>query len=208
MYLARPLGGSRLTSGAIRPGGMFRLRPRVHMQFFDRNIIKTRWPRFNRDPLMHAGNLVMRIARQSIRRRKGPSPPGSPPHRHARTPDTRYGRARYSKRGRRIGRTDPFQQIFSLPYRFGTSVIVGMVGYTRTAVPVPGLQEEGGIARRKVFTNLGQQRKKSGQWGKQRRKYGAKMVRYPKRAFMQPALMRARQRLPRLWFNSLGHSRM
>jgi hypothetical protein len=148
----------------------------------------------------------MRIARQSIKRRKGPSPAGTPPHRHARTPDTKYGKARVNKRGRRIGRTDPFQQIFSLPYHFGTSVIVGMVGYTRTKMPVPGLQEHGGSARRRVFSNLGQRRRKSGRFGRSRVTFKPAMVRYPKRAFMEPALMRARSKLPRLWFNSLGRS--
>lgn len=205
MYLARSLGGARLTAGSMRAGSMFRIRPKVRFTF-DRSIIKTRWPRFNRDPLMHAGNLVMKIARGSIRRRKGPSAPGSPPHSHANTPDSRYGKKRVGRKGRTVNRTAPFKQIFSVPYRFGTSVIVGMVGYTRTAIPVPGLQEHSGIARRKVFTNLGQQRKKNGQWGRNRIQFAPKMVRYPKRPFMEPALMRARQRLPRLWFNSLGRS--
>jgi hypothetical protein len=152
----------------------------------------------------------MQIARGSIKRRSGrkPSPVGTPPYSHTNTADSRYGKSHVTRGGRRIARTPPFKQIFSLPFRFGTSVIVGMVGYTRISNPVPGLHEHGGIARRKVFTNLGQRRLRSGQWGKSQITYRPKMVRYPKRPFMEPALQKARSRLPRLWFNSLGRSRM
>lgn len=84
--------------------------------------------------------------------------------------------------------------------------MVGMVGYRRVANPVPGLHEHSGWARRKVFTNIGQNRLKSGQFGRKRTIYKPKMVKYPQRPFMEPALMRARHKLPRLWFNSLGRS--
>src|SRR5687768_3314086 len=94
---------------------MFAVAPKVQLVYFDRSIIRTNWPRINRNPLMHAGNLVMRIARGSInrrmRRRGKPSRPGSPP----------YSRVQ--------GSPPPFKQIFSVPFRLGTSVAVGMVGY-------------------------------------------------------------------------------
>lgn len=208
MYIARSLGSARLTSGQAR---MFRVRYKFRIHFFDRSIIRTKWPKFNKDPLKHAGNLVMTIARQSIRRRAKrdrPSPPGTPPYSHAGTPDSRYGKKRTTRKGRTVNRTPPFKQIFSVPYRFGTSVIVGMVGYTRSSTPVPGLHEHGGYARRKVFTNMGQRRLQSGRWGRMKTSYKPQMVKYPQRPFMNPALMRARSRLPRLWFNSLSNSSM
>jgi hypothetical protein len=83
--------------------------------------------------------------------------------------------------------------------------MVGMVGYRKIGPAVPGLHEHGGTARRKVFTQLGQRRLKSGRYGKKATMFKSAMVHYPQRAFMMPALMRARRRLPKLWFNSLGY---
>jgi hypothetical protein len=191
-YISRPLSSSRFTSGLHQMRGAFRIRPKVQLVYFDRNIIKTRWPRFNRDPLMHAGNLVMRIARGSIRRRKRlrgkPSAPGQPPY------------------SRQPGSTPPFKQIFSVPFRLGTSVAVGMVGYHLGASgpAVPGLHEHGGSAFRFVFASGGQRRLKSGKMGKRITTYKRRSVRYPQRPFMWPALLRARARLPHLWLHSIS----
>jgi len=164
--------------------------------FFDRNVIRTRWPKFNKDPLQKAGNLVMRIARGSIRRRSlkrgKPSRPGTPPY------------------SRRPGTTPPFKMIFSIPFHLGTSVIVGMVGFNsggfNASKPVPGLHEHGGSARRYVFTNTGQRRsRRTGRFLKNRITYKTKMVKYPERPFMMPALKRARAVLPSLWVSSISH---
>jgi hypothetical protein len=189
MFIARPLSGARLTTGQARGGGLFRIKPKVRIHFFDRRIIRTRWRRFNRDPMLLAAAAVMRIARQSIRRRKkkNPSPIGTPPFSH------------------QSGAVPPFKQIYFKPLNFGTSAIVGMVGYTRQAAnPPPGLQEHGGYARRKVFARVGQRRLKSGRYGKMAYSYKPAMVKYPQRAFMFPALLRARSRLPHLWAGSFS----
>ena len=192
MYVARNLSAFRVTSGQARASGMFHIRPKMKIQFFDRSIIRTRW-RFNRDPLQKAGNLVMRIARGSIKRRKKlrgkPSSPGTPPY------------------SRQPGKTPPFKQIFSVPFRFGTSVIVGMVGYPQqSGPPVPGLHEHGGSAMRYVFANHGQRRMKSGRMGRKITSYKRRLVHYPQRAFMEPALMRARAKLPPMWMHSFSKS--
>lgn len=164
--------------------------PNFKMSWFDRDVIKTRWPKFNKNPLQHAGNLVMRIARGSIKRRtklRGkPSQAGTPPY------------------SRQPGSTPPFKQIFSVPFRFGTSVIIGMVGYGNPN-PAPGLQEHGGTAQRTVFTNLGRKRLKSGRMGRNRRSFKRQLVKYPQRPFMWPALMRAKAVLPGMWLNSISH---
>ncbi len=168
-------------------------RPSLKMSWFDRNVIKTRWPKFNKNPLQHAGNLVMRIARGSIKRRlklRGkPSAIGSPPY------------------SRQPGGTPPFKMIFSLPYRLGTAQAVGMVGFGGNAggdKPPPGLMEHGGVARRKIFTNLGRKRRQNGHFGKNRVQYKERTVKYPERPFMWPAVQKAKQILPGFWLNSVS----
>lgn len=173
---------------------MISTRVRFKIHYFDRNVIKTRWPRMNRDPLLHAGNLVMRIARGSIRRRikkRGkPSPAGSPPY------------------SRKPGSTPPFKQIFSVPNFIRTSVVVGMVGYGGNP-PVPGLHEQmegqGGTAQRFIFRKGSQRRLRSGRFGKRRVSYKRETVRYPRRPFMSPALTKAKARLPHMWAYSLSN---
>lgn len=200
MYIARSLSGARMGSSAylsgtrLRPiGGPFAIRPRMQIHFFDRSIIKTRWREINRDPLQSAGNLVRMIARGSIKRRKHkygkPSPAGSPP------------------RSRQPGTSPPFKQIYSVPFRLGTSVIVGMVGYGGIT-PVPGLHEHGGSAVRKVYTYGGQRRLKSGRMGKKISIYKPRMVHYPRRPFMEPALARAIAlgRFPQFWQASISRA--
>lgn len=188
-YIARRISGARMTTGQSRVGGLFQIKPKVKLHFFDRSIIRTRWRRFNRDPLMAAGALVMRIARNSIKRRKlggKPSQPGMPP------------------RSRQPGTLPPFKQIFFRPMYLGTSVVVGMVGYTRQNPP-PGLHEHGGYANRKVFSRVGQRRhKRTGRMGKIQYQYKPTMVKYPQRAFMFPALLRGKARLPNLWRGSIS----
>lgn len=191
MYIARSLGAFRVTGGQARASGIFHIRPKMQIHFFDRSIIRTRWPKFNSDPLQKAGNLIMRIARGSIKRRKDlrgkPSPAGQPP------------------RSRQPGHTPPFKQIFSVPFRLGTSVIVGMVGYGGTP-PVPGLHEHGGVAQRFVYRRQPQRRsKRTGQYLKKRISYKKEMVKYPQRAFMEPALLRAISlgRIPYFWQASI-----
>lgn len=171
---------------------MFTVAPKFKIQYFDRNVIRTRWPKFNKDPIKHAGNLVMKIARGLIKRGKPggkPRPPGQPP------------------KSRKPGSTPPFKMIFSVPFRLGTAVIVGMVGFGGFGggdLPPPGLQEHGGHAQRKVFIDHGRRRLKSGRYGKNRIQYKSKRVKYPRRPFMLPALMRARQVLPKMWQMSIS----
>lgn len=189
MYLIRPISSARLTAGRMRVGSMFSIKPKFKVHFFNRNVIRTNWGRINADPLQKAGVYVMRVARGSIKRRKKsrPSPAGTPPFSH------------------KAGKTPPFKMIYSVPFRLGTSVIVGMVGFGANPPP-PGLQEHGGSAQRKVFTNLGRKRLKSGRFGKKRFSYKRKLVKYPQRAFMEPALLRSRAVLPRFWQASIGRS--
>lgn len=157
----------------------------------DRSFLKRRWS-FNRGPLGRAGAYLMRIARTSIRRRKNRnkhSPIGTPPYSHA------------------PGRLPPFKQIFFLPDNLNMRVFIGMVGYGGMGPPVPGLQEHGGPARRKVYRIMGRRSLKrifkNPRQGAIIRKKVTEGVLYPKRPFMQPALMKTIPVLPKFWANSL-----
>jgi hypothetical protein len=178
----------------------WKTRSNVHVQLdFDRNVIHTNWNRINRSPLQYAGVLVMREARQSIRRRKNrelASIPGTPPYSHVE------------------GRIPPFKQIYSVPNWANSQVTVGMIGYGGTPA-VPGLHEHGGTAIRSVRTRTylagrgsAHPRRRNGTFRRQyyRDTYAMRMVTYPRRPFMLPALMRIRHRLPMLWLNSLGRA--
>lgn len=184
--------------------------PKFKLQYFDRSIIKTNWRRINDSPIKKGGLLVRKIARQSIRRggkKKNPSRPGTPPRSHQK------------------GSTPPFKMIYSVPDVFNTRVTVGMIGFGTSVDPVPGLHEHGGTATRTVFVKRrrkdqkGKQRNKSSKRrtpqqlkrireeyarrGGQREQTEEKAIRYPQRAFMEPALSKARPRLPKLWDGSL-----
>lgn len=166
------------------------LRAQFKLVTFDRSVIHTRWRKMNERPLGKAGAMVRMVARGSIKRRSTagrPSPRGTPPFSHA------------------GGATPPFKMIFNVPHRRGNSEIVGMVGFGPRRAPVPGLHEHGGWAERRVFENTGVQRRtKKGRIGRYIWKARKRMVRYPERAFMLPALLRVRHRMPHLWRNSLG----
>lgn len=157
----------------------------------DRSFLKRRW-KFNRTPLGRAGAYLMRIARKSIRRRKNRnnhSRPGTPPYSHE------------------PGALPPFKQIFFIPQTFNMSVVIGMVGYGGKGVPVPGLQEKGGYATRKVFRVIGRRQLRRNfrnpRQGGVITKRVTEGVRYPSRPFMRPALLQTLPKLPTFWKSSL-----
>lgn len=176
---------------------MIDLKLNTKFMFFDRKIILSKdagirrdfWRQFNDSPIKKAGVIVMKNARQSIRRGKPggkPSKPGSPP------------------RSRQQGSVPPFKQIFSVPDRFQASATIGMIGYGSDAVPTPAVHEHGLAAQRFVFekkrTVKVRGRKARDQFiGRRVRR----MVKYPPRPFMQPALEKAKAKLPELWRGSI-----
>lgn len=181
---------------------------------FDRSVIRRDWSRMNKRPLGRAGNLVRRIARGSIKRRKKAttySRPGQPPYSH------------------KEGKTPPFKMIFNMPDRLGTSEVVGMVGFGRRGEPVPGLHEHGGTAVRTVFSQIAPRRKKTrrdarGRFLSAKRKLTEaqlakirerearqgmsdrkqKSVTYEPRPFMFPALKKGRSQYPQYWRGALS----
>ncbi len=169
---------------------MIGIRPRMKMITFNRRIIKTNWKKINRGPLQEAGNRVRSIARGSIRRgretKAGKRTPSVRPN-----PPKSWGK----------GRTPPFKMIFSLPFEYGSSVIVGMVGFGGGTLATPGAHEHGGFSRARVYPRKYGHRRQRGvkRPGKKR----MRTIKYPKRAFMQPALDKVRLTLPHLWRGSV-----
>lgn len=153
---------------------------------FDRNVVKTRWRKINETPIKRAGLLVRAIARRSIRVRKSdkPSPAGEPP------------------RSRAPGK--PLKLIFSVPDNYATQTIVGPLGFHKPGEPTPAVHEFGETAIRTVFVKADNQgRSTKGRFRKKRRVAKRKSIKYPKRAYMRPALKKARDKLPELWAGSL-----
>lgn len=186
-----------LPKGGISGGVQVKIK--FQIQYFDRNILRHKWPRWNKNPLEKAGNLVRKIARGSIRRigqRKGS------PFLHKQNTYSKPGRPPYS---RQPGAVPPFKMIYSVPQKLGTSVIIGMVGFNSKANPIPGLMEHGGTVTRNVWQKApGQQRRR----GNQIRAFPnlimvKKTVHYAERPFMFPALRKAQRKLPRLWQDSI-----
>lgn len=154
---------------------------------FDRKVVSRNWRKINESPLKKAGLLVRKIARGSIRVRKGdkPSPRGSPP------------------RSRAPGK--PLKMIFSVPDSFATKTLVGFVGFNKNRVPTPAVHEHGLRARRKVFAPEETQRrsKRTGRFKRKRKVAVTKIVHYPERETMEPALEKARPQIPKFWKDSL-----
>lgn len=168
------------------------------MVMFDRGIIKRRWKQMHAGPLKRAGLMTRKFAVQSIRKRqkpkKGksgkPSPPGTAP------------------RSRASGH--PMRRIFSVSDMFNTRETVGVLGFGGGGNAVPGLHEQGGFATRRLFIKKETFKHKGTK--KTTGKYAAKItrtkavrrvVRYDKRPFMMPALLKARSKFPELWRGSL-----
>lgn len=186
-----------------RAGMPLSIVPRTQFVTFDRSIIRTNWNRINRVPLQRAANLIRIIARGSIKRRKKggkPSAPGTPPH-------SRWGSG---TKGSKRSITPPFKMIYNVPIRFGTGQMIGMVGFNSNPVgelPPPGLHELGGHARRRVLNPHREQtlpRDSRGRFTRRRTPWRIpRSVRYPKRPFMVPAVLKARTRLPSFWRDSV-----
>lgn len=167
-----------------------RIQPTKTMVTFQRGFLKQQVGRMNNTAIGRASAYTMRVARKSIRRRKNrnrPSPVGTPPYSHV------------------AGALPPFKRI-GFVVRFGQGII-GMEGFGGKGPPVPGLQEHGGGAQRKVYRKVGRRTLKRNfsqprQGGVITRKVNTG-VRYKPRPFMMPALAVTIPKLPQFWANSL-----
>ncbi|CAK8988107.1 Uncharacterized protein SCF082_LOCUS1251 [Durusdinium trenchii] len=148
-------GGARL---GRMSGGDSLLEIKRH--FFDRSAVLSAVERTERRRMNHAGALTRKIARQSIRKRKRISNPGSPPSSHSGLL-RRFIFYRYEPRT--------------------ASVVAGPIRFrSRVAYVVPGTLEHGG----KVKTRVSRGRRKNGQLRGRR----TVLQRFRPRPFMGPAL--------------------
>ena len=170
------------------------LKPKLSFATFDRRIIQTNWKKINASPMKRAGMLVRRIARGSIRR-------GNPGQKkQKRKPGTTTPKSWLP------GKTPPAKMIFSAPLSpMVVDHVVGMVGFGGPGEPVPGLLEHGGRAVRRVMIKGPRKRSRTTGRLKKGHQMSWKMrsVNYRPRPFMEPALMKAKNKLPDLWRNSI-----
>ena len=160
----------------------FGLTMKVKDMFFDRPEIVREVGKLNAAALYRAGKAVRTTARKSLKRRKGPSAPGQPPHAHA--SDSVSGNA-------------SLRRILFAYDRIRQSVVIGPVLLPGRRVNVPALHEFGGtgLGRRVRTTGKGRQAK--------RRAFGkVTRVQYPARPFMGPALIAEAPKFPSLWVSS------
>jgi hypothetical protein len=155
-------------------GGGYLIRPSKNAWFFDRNRVKGAVLKVERSVQGAQGALIRGIARRSMRRRKGPSAPGDPPHAH-------------------VGYLKDMLYFAWDPTTRTT--VVGPAIFKRGIVP--SLMEEGGTAvvTRYKHGNWTYAEKKAG-----RREVTSRVAaRFPARPFMGPALAIARGELADGW---------
>ena len=176
----------------------------VIRKHFDKGIISKSWKTINKRPLAHAGLLVRKIWRGSIRRvtNDKPSKPGTPPHAHK--PKEYKGR-------------DDFKKIYSVPAFRLTAEIVGQEAvrpYKQTPMEI---QEFGQTVEITTWKKRGKARSKrqaeaarklflSGKIKSKPRQKETRTIQMPKRAAGAPALEKAKLKLPAFWENSITAS--
>lgn len=162
--------------------------------FFDREVVKKSADKGILKSLARAGAFVRTAAKTSLKRRKKPSPPGSPPSVHSKDAVANLKNIWFAKTG---------------PYE----VVVGPVGLNQrdelngnsgTGI-IPPLHEFGGTMGVTEFLGW------DGQWHRlskrkrirQTTQIRKRRSRYPARPFMHPALKAARAQLIKKFGNSI-----
>lgn len=176
----------------------------VKNAFFDRPAVQRAIGRARAKALARAGAFIRTRARSSLRRRKKPSAPGSPPSVHARSGDV--------------------ASLKTILFAYDTtsdSVVVGPVGLNQVnetisgfRTTVPGLHERGETAtilEKRWVPHQGEptpwrradrrRRSRPSPWGKH--EFRKRTARYPKRPFMKPALEAEQRKIANLFQNSI-----
>jgi len=138
-------------------------------QFFDRPAVKNYLDRRSRHVLRRYGAFVRMTARRSMRKRKGPSLAGQPPHAHP-------GHGGFSLRDSRRGGI-----VYGLDSMRASTVVgplaVAKAKGTTAGETVPEVLEYGGVVRRQK----------------------AELAHYPPRPFMRPAHAKALDKQAEWW---------
>ena len=158
---------------------------RIKSLFFDRPRVQRAVDRAKRRVLSRAGAFIRTTAKHSIRKRKGSSRPGQPPHSH----------------------TGLLRRLILFGYDETTdSVVIGPLGFRRSNAP--NVLEFGGVVKTKrslLVRAEARGRDKRGRFtrGKFKRIEAGKRLIYAPRPYMGPALEKERPKLPKLWANSV-----
>lgn len=142
--------------------------------FFDRDVVLKKAEAAERRILSKSGAFVRTRARTSIKRRKGISAPGNPPHAH-------------------VKGTDGIKKILFYYEANRSTVVVGPVKFGSDDTAVPGLLERGGRVSRTLVRKV---RDSKGRIIKKGRRVNQ---RYLSRPFMAPALAAEAPKFPSLW---------
>jgi hypothetical protein len=177
----------------------FGVKMTVKNLFFDRATVVREVGKINAKALSKAGAFVRRRARSSMKRRKAPSAPGSPPSAHSK------------------GSVATFKNILFAYEPQNMGVVIGPVLLNGKKGSAPALHEFGGSFTRtdKQRRALAARARKLFREGRDASgkflKRGAKLVQardikatinYPPRPFMGPALAAEAPNFPTLWASS------
>lgn len=164
---------------------------KVKNQFFDRAAVVREVGRVNAAALSKAGAWIRRTARQSMKRRKKASSPGSPPSAHSK---------------------DAVASLKNILFAYDSgnqSVVIGPVRLNQVnmsifggSVSVPQLHEFGGVQNiREVSSDKGKTWKRRDMRRNPRpwERFRTRRAKYPARPFMAPALAAEIGNFPSLW---------
>jgi len=170
----------------------------------DRSVWKGKWIDFNKDPLQKAAMLVQISAKRSIRKAR----PLKSGKLSTQASQMIKGSANRSNKFQGVYRPPksrapghPLRRIFSVISNQTTSALIGPVGFG-AATPVPAIHEFG-ITKTVMFPQKKFTRQKGSMNTKRTVTFKRVIAKYPKRAFMKPALETNRSKYPKLWANAL-----
>lgn len=151
--------------------------------FFDRAAVIKTIGKANATALSRHGAFVQRRARSSMKRRKKPSPPGSPPSCHS---------------------SDPVATLKNIWFAYEPStqsVVVGPLRLNGSGGSVPALHEFGGRRTIRELLVRGRWVPEStiGRRNRQRFRSRTRSARYPARPFMGPAGQAEIKSAPNIW---------
>lgn len=178
--------------------------------FFDRQAVKDAVGSIAAYNLSRGGSFIRQTARRSMRTRRKPSAPGTPPSAHSKAHQEKAGLA---KRGPLLK-----DKLFFQYDHASQSVVVGPEALPGSKNPVPEMHEYGGqyVVRKRVIKPKVKRKpatpkqlaalellRRNGMLKKQSSTYVNVTARYPARPFMGPALEKETPKLVGVWADSV-----
>lgn len=192
--------------------------------FFDRDLVTRYMDRKTASALARAGGLVRRIAQNSMRSRKKPSMPGTPPSRHVRRgqgltyilyvfdPKSKavvIGPVLFSKTVNADGTTAPQTNEFGGKVIYRSKVANPHTFSIGERGPIREVSQPSPRSKRfarpvlKTAPQVQRAQRLHDEYVLFRAAATGGVANYPKRAFMGPALEKAQPKLPELWASSV-----